>query len=362
MKPGHVQPVWSGHPWVYSQAVHHVEGGALAGDEVEVVDPRGNFLGRGFYSPRSAIVVRVACRSPTGKLDAAWLRRRLASAQLLRRQIGLPTQETTGYRLVNAEGDHIPGLVVDRFDDVAAIQLTTMGMQVRRAMVVDAVQSTFGIETIVDRTPGTYAALEGFEVQRGVVRGRPDLDTYRFLERGFRYEIPLEMGQKTGFYFDQRQLRARIEQLSRGKHVLDAYCFVGSFALAAARGGAASVLAIDENVLALEIGSRCAVANGVSDRVSFSRMRIQNLLSGSHHKNSFDIIVLDPPSLAPSQKSLPRATRAFRWMVAQACRLLKPGGLLVLSCCSAAVDLDTLARTLAIGAKDAGSSATILER
>ena len=219
MKPGHVQPVWSGHPWVYSQAVHHVEGGALAGDEVEVVDPRGNFLGRGFYSPRSAIVVRVACRSPTGKLDAAWLRRRLASAQLLRRQIGLPTQETTGYRLVNAEGDHIPGLVVDRFDDVAAIQLTTMGMQVRRAMVVDAVQSTFGIETIVDRTPGTYAALEGFEVQRGVVRGRPDLDTYRFLERGFRYEIPLEMGQKTGFYFDQRQLRARIEQLSRGKHL-----------------------------------------------------------------------------------------------------------------------------------------------
>ena len=362
LKPGHVQPVWSGHPWVYSQAVDRVEGGATAGDEVSVVDPRGNFLGRGFYSPRSAIVVRVATRNPKTKLDAAWLRERLSRAHELRHEVGLPTARTNGFRLVHSEGDQVPGLVVDRFDDVAAVQLTTIGMQMRRAMVIDAVQGVFGVRAIVDRTPGTFAKTEGFEPEPGVVRGPVDLDAYRFVERGFQYEIPMEVGQKTGYYFDQRPLRARVEQLSRGRRVLDAFCFVGSFALAAARGGAASVLAVDENVIALETGARCATANGMADRISFSRGSVRDLLSSSSQIGKFDLVVLDPPSMAPSQKSLQRARKAFRWLVAQGCRVLRPGGMMVLSACSAAVDLDTLTRTLAVGARDAGTHAIVLER
>ena len=205
LKPGHVQPVWAGHPWVYAQAVARVEGGATAGDEVVVLDPRGNFLGRGFYSPASAIVVRIATRNPKTRLDAAWLRLRLSRAHELRHEIGLPSARTNGFRLVHAEGDQIPGLVVDRFDDVATVQLTTIGMQLRRAMVIDAVQGVFGVRAIVDRTPSTHAK-KGFLPEPGVIRGPSDLSTYRFMERGFAYEIPLEIGQKTGFYFDQRPL------------------------------------------------------------------------------------------------------------------------------------------------------------
>jgi 23S rRNA (cytosine1962-C5)-methyltransferase len=362
LKPGHVQPVWSGHPWVYSQAVARVEGGATAGDEVSVVDPRGNFLGRGFYSPRSAIVVRLATRDPKVKLDAAWFRQRLSNAHQLRHELGLPTQRTNGFRLVHAEGDRLPGLVVDRFDDVAVVQMTTAGMQLRRAMVLDAVHAVFGVRAIVDRTPSTHAKTEGFEPETGIVRGPTDLDAFRFMERGFDYEIPMEIGQKTGFYFDQRPLRGRVEQLSRGRRVLDAFCFVGSFGLAAARGGATSVLAVDENVLALEAGSRCADANGLANRISFTRGSVRDVLTSSSHAGKFDLVVLDPPGMAPSQKAASRAQKTFRWLTAQGCRVLRPGGLLVLSACSAAVDLDMLTRALAIGARDAGMQAIVLER
>ena len=362
LKAGHVQPVWAGHPWVYSQAVQRVEGGAAAGDEVAVVDPRGNFLGRGFYSPRSAIIVRLATRDTKVKLDAAWFRQRLSSALMLRQAIGLPSAQTDGFRLVHAEGDGLPGLIVDRFNNAAAIQLTTIGMHVRRAIVIDAIQEVFGISTIVDRTPGTYAKAEGFEPEPGVVRGQTQVDCFRFTERGLHYEIPIEIGQKTGYYFDQRPLRARVEQLSNGRRVLDAFCFVGSFALAAARGGAESVLAVDENVIALEAGARCAEANGFSDRISFSRVSVRSLLSPSAQAGKFGLVVLDPPSMAPSHRSLPRARKAMRWVIAQGCKVLGPGGLLVVSSCSAALDLDTLTRIVAIAAQDAGSHATVLER
>lgn len=338
-----------------------MQGGATAGDEIAVLDPRGNFLGRGFYSPRSAIVVRIATRNPKTSLDAAWLRGRLSRAHELRHEVGLPTAKTNGFRLVHAEGDQLPGLIVDRFNDVAAIQMTTVGMYLRRAMIIDAIHAVFGIRTVVDRTPRTYAAFEGFEPDTGVVRGRTDLEAYRFTERGFAYEIPLEIGQKTGFYFDQRPLRARIEQLSRGRHVLDAFCFVGSFGMAAARGGAASVLAVDENALALETGSQCAAANGLLGRIAFTRGSARDALAGAE-RGRFDLAVLDPPATAPSHKAANRAKNMFRTLTAQGCRVLRPGGLLVISACSAAVDLDSLTRAVAIGARDAGTQATVLER
>src|SRR5215472_12058944 len=127
LKAGHVQPVWAGHPWVYAQAVERVEGGATVGDEVSVLDPRGNLLGRGFYSPGSAIPVRVLVRDTTTHIDGAFFRTHIDRALALRAELGLPSAETTGYRLVHAEGDGLPGLIVDRFEDVLAVQLLTAG-------------------------------------------------------------------------------------------------------------------------------------------------------------------------------------------------------------------------------------------
>jgi 23S rRNA (cytosine1962-C5)-methyltransferase len=360
LKPGHVQPVWVGHPWVYAQAIERVEGGATAGDEVSVVDPRGNLLGRGFYSPGSAIPVRLLTRDATTRIDASFFRERIGRAVALRASLGLPSEQTTGFRLVHAEGDGLPGLIVDRYGDSLAIQIGTIGMKQREALVHEALQTLVAPRAIVDRTSPQMAKAEGFEPGSGVVRGEP-LRALELIERGLRYRIPLELSQKTGFYFDQRSLRARVEQLAHGRErVLDLYAFVGAFAIAAARGGAREVLAVDESALAVEVGAECAQLNGVGDRVSFAKEDARRALGEA--KGGFDLVIADPPRLAPHRGAREQALVAYTRLAENGCRATRPGGVLVLCSCSAAIDLTSLTRALATGANRANLQAIVLER
>jgi 23S rRNA (cytosine1962-C5)-methyltransferase len=359
LKPGHVQPIWSGHPWVYAQAVGRVEGGATAGDEVSVVDPRGNLLGRGFYTPGSAIPVRLLVRDATTRLDSAFFRARVARAVATRQLLGLPSEQTSGFRLVHAEGDGLPGLIVDRFGDVLSLQIGTLGMKRHEALLHEALWATLAPKAIVDRTSPRTAKVEGFDATSGVVRGE-DVRELLLVERGLRFRVPLELGQKTGFYFDQRPLRARIEQLAHGKRVLDAYSYVGAFAVAAARGGAAEVVAVDESALAVEVGAECARMNGVSDRVKMVKEDARRALVDA--KGSFDLVIADPPRLAPTRGARDSALVAYAKLAENVCRATRPGGLVVLCSCSAAVDLTALTRALASGATRANMEATVLER
>jgi 23S rRNA (cytosine1962-C5)-methyltransferase len=359
LKAGHVQPIWVGHPWVYAQAVDRVEGGATSGDEVAVVDPRGNLLGRGYYSPGSAIPVRLLVRDPTTRLDAAFFRARLERALALRASLGLPSDQTTGFRLVHAEGDGLPGLIVDRYGDVLAVQFGTVGMKQREALVFEALSSLLSPRAIVDRTSAQTAKTEGFAPGSGTVRGAAP-EALEFVERGMRFRIPLELGQKTGFYFDQRALRGRIEQLAHGARVLDAYSYVGAFAIAAARGGAREVSAVDESAFAVEVGAECAAANGVGDRVRFAKEDARRALAEAH--GSFDLVIADPPRLAPTRGARDQALVAYGKLAENACRATRPGGLVVFCSCSAAVDLAALTRALATGATRANLHATVLER
>jgi len=359
LKPGHVQPIWAGHPWVYAQAVDRVEGGATAGDEVSVVDPRGNLLGRGFYSPGSAIPVRLLVRDEKTHLDASFFRTRLERAVAHRAALGLPGEHTTGFRQVHAEGDGLAGLIVDRLGDVLSIQIATIGMKHREALVHEALLSVIAPRSIVDRTSAPIAKTEGFEPSAGVVRGDP-VGAFDFVERGLRFRVPLELGQKTGFYFDQRSLRARVEQLAHGKRVLDAYCFVGAFAIAAARGGAREVVAVDESALAVEVGAECAAMNGVAERVRFIKGDARRALADA--KGTFDLVIVDPPRLAPTRGAREQALVAYTRLAENACRATRPGGFLVVCSCSAAVDLAALTRALATGATKVNTEATVLER
>ena len=359
LKPGHVQPIWAGHPWVYAQAIDHVEGGATPGDEVTVVDPRGNTLGRGFYSPASAIVVRILTRDPTTRLDAGYFRQRTARALALRVSLGLATDADAGFRLLNAEGDGLPGLVMDRYADVVAIQFGTIGMKMREMLVHEAIETLLSPRAIVDRSSPLSAKMEGFEASCGVVRGS-DVRDLVFTERGLKFRIPLDVGQKTGFYFDQRPLRARVEQLAAGKRVLDAYCFVGAFALSAARGGAREVVAVDESALAIEVGAECATMNGLQGRVRFVKDDARRALSDA--KGQFELVIVDPPRLAPTRGSREQALVAYARLAENGCRATSPGGLLVLCCCSASIDIHALTRALAMGAARANVEATVLER
>jgi 23S rRNA (cytosine1962-C5)-methyltransferase len=359
LKPGHVQPVWAGHPWVYAQAIDAVDRGTTAGDEVSVIDPRGNLLGRGFYSPGSAIPVRLLVRDGQTQLDAAFFRERFERARALRASLGLPSDETTGYRLVHAEGDGVPGLVVDRYGDVLAVQFGTIGMKRREELVLEALSSVMSPRSIVDRTSHATAKMEGFEPAAGVVRGE-SVAALEVSERGLRFRIPLELGQKTGFYFDQRSLRGRVEQLARGLRVFDTYAFVGAFAIGAARGGAREVVAVDESAAAIEVGAECSAMNGVGDRITFVKDDARRALAEA--KASFDLVIADPPRLAPTRGAREQALLAYTKLAENACRAVRPGGLLVLCSCSAAVDLTALTRALATGATRAAVQATVLER
>jgi 23S rRNA (cytosine1962-C5)-methyltransferase len=360
LKPGHVQPVWAGHPWVYAQAIERVEGGATAGDEVGVVDPRGNLLGRGFYSPGSAIPVRLLVRDATTRLDASFFRARIERAIALRALLGLPSEQTTGFRLVHAEGDGLPGVVVDRYGNDVVIQLATIGMKQREALVHEALLTLVAARAIIDRSSPQAAKAEGFEASSGVVRGE-NVQALELVERGLRFRVPLELGQKTGFYFDQRSLRARVEQLARdAQRVLDVYAFVGAFAIAAARGGAGEVIAVDESALAVEVGAECARLNGVGDRVRFIKEDARRALVEA--KGAFDLVIADPPRFAPVRSAREQALVAYAKLAENACRATKPGGIVVLCSCSAAIDLASLTRALATGATRVNLQATVLER
>ncbi|HEY6080964.1 MAG TPA: class I SAM-dependent rRNA methyltransferase [Polyangiaceae bacterium] len=362
LKPGHVQPVWAGHPWVFAQAVERIEGGAQGGDEVEVKDARGNFLGRGLYSPGSAIPVRILTREREQRVDAKLLGSRIAAAVERRRRLGLPSSETNAVRLVHAEGDDLPGLIVDQLGDVLSVQLATLGMKQRETSILDALEQQLRPRAIVDRTSERAAKSEGFSAGRGVVRGDTELLHFDVRERGLRFRIPLELGQKTGFYVDQRELRARVEALAAGRRVLDTYSFVGAFALGAARAGASEVLAVDQSALALTVAAEAAELNGLTGKVSFECEDSVQALERAGRQGGYDLVICDPPKLAPTRAARARALVSMRRLAAQAARATKPGGLLVLCSCSAAIGLSELTRALSLGAADVGLRALVTER
>lgn len=361
IRPGHVRPLWAGHPWVYAQAVERVEGGASPGDEVEVRDTRGNVLGCGYYSPGSAIPVRLLTRG-AARIDPSLLSRRVDAAVAHRRDLGLPSAETSAYRVVHAEGDDLPGLVVDRYGDVLCVQLATLGMKQREREVLDALERALRPRAIVDRTSPTAARLERFEAARGVVRGDAGVDALDFTERGFRFRVPLAIAQKTGHYLDQRGLRSRVEALARGRRVLDVHCFTGAFSLAAVRGGATEVLAVDSSAAALEVAAEQLAPNGLEGRVRFECEDALEALARAGRGGGFDLVLVDPPKLAPSRAARERAAAVMQRICEGACRAARAGALVVISSCSAAVDLELLMRSLALAARAVGRRAVVLER
>lgn len=346
----HAAPIAAGHPWVFAQAVARVTDDPQPGDEVRVVDPTGKVLGRGFWSPDSAIVVRLLTRDGTQSLEAEFFARRVAQAVALRRLLALPSEETTGYRLIHAEGDGLPGVIVDVYGDVLVVQLLTVGIVQRKALLVDALVAALSPRSIV--VSGTGRNGDAGATDGELLFGAP-VERLSFRERGLRFELAANQGQKTGYFFDQREHRAEVERLARGREVLDACCYVGGFALSAARGGARSVLALDSSAPALALGSAVAEQNGLA-QIRFERADVrQELERMVSAGRSFDMVIFDPPKLVPTVKHLERGRRAYRKLNAHAMRLVAPGGLLVTCSCSAALSETEFLRMLAFAASDA---------
>jgi 23S rRNA (cytosine1962-C5)-methyltransferase len=354
---GRARPLWFGHPWVYANAVARVEGEPAPGDVVSLADHDGRLIGRGFYNPRSQIKVRLCTRADE-TVDAAFLRARIVRARAARARLGLPSAETNVYRLVNSEGDDLPGLVVDVYGDAAVAQITTLGIAMRREEIFDALEAELGVRTIFEIAPASYADLEGFAAASRVARGE-SRGLVPVVENGIALEVEPLSGQKTGMFIDQRETRARVGGLARGARVLDCYSYAGGFALAAARGGAASVTAVDSSARAVARVEAHAAANGVAiEAVEADAFRFLETAT----PRGFDLVVIDPPKFARARKDLEAARKGYERLNALALQATAPGGVLVTCSCSQNVDAETFERIVAAGAKQAGREVRVFER
>jgi 23S rRNA (cytosine1962-C5)-methyltransferase len=357
LQKGRARPLWYGHPWVYANAIASVQGDPSPGDVVSLTDHDGRFIGKGFYNARSQIPVRLCTRTDE-PVDAAFLRARIAQARATRTRLGLPSPETDAYRLVNSEGDDLPGLVVDIYADAAVVQITTLGISMRRAEIYDALEAELGVKTIFELAPAAYAELEGFAAGTRVARGasRPSVAV---VENGVALEIEPLSGQKTGMFIDQRETRGRVATFARGARVLDCYAYAGGFALAAARAGAAAVTAVDSSARAVARITAHAEKNKVAvDAIEADVFRYLETAT----PRAFDLVVIDPPKFARARKDLEAARKGYERLNALALQAVAPGGILVTCSCSQNVDAETFERIVAAGAKQAGRQVRVFER
>ncbi|MGH7732073.1 MAG: class I SAM-dependent rRNA methyltransferase, partial [Candidatus Eiseniibacteriota bacterium] len=283
--------VRGGHPWVFSNEVAEVRGAPEDGGLVDVMDFRGAFLGRAYYNRRSLIAARLLTRG-RDDVDVAFFARRLERALRLRESV-YPREQAV--RLVYGESDQLPGLVVDRYGDVLAVQVLTLGIETRAEMVREAIQQVLRPRGVMRMADSALRALEGLPLERRVWWGEVPQPVHVDLD-GFSLEVDLHAGQKTGLYLDQRENRRRAGARASGRRVLDLFCYQGEWSLHAARGGASSVLAVDSSAPALAAAGRNAERNRVADRITFRQgdcFDVARELERSGER--FGLILLDPP-------------------------------------------------------------------
>ncbi len=358
LKRGRAKPLWHGHPWVYAQAVGRWEGDVAAGSVVDIHDDRGAFVGRGLANPKSAIAARVLTRDAEQPIDAGWLCQRVEAAIALRRRIGLPSEETSCYRLINSEGDGLAGLIVDVYGDLIAVQRTCAGYDDLLDPLCDQLQGLLAPRGIAEVEPGSFAEVEGLAAGPRMLRGESATGEVR--ELGLSYQVDLFGGQKTGLYLDQRENHGLVRQLAAGARVLDVYSYVGGFALNAAKGAAASVKAIDASARAVKAIEAHAEANGVAELVAAKEADAFRALADVE-PGSVDLLILDPPKFARSRREIDAALKGYKKLHRRAVRALSPGGLLVTAVCSQLVRLEELTRLLAHTAVEQQREARLLE-
>jgi 23S rRNA (cytosine1962-C5)-methyltransferase len=360
IKKGRAKPLWHGHPWVYAQAVQRVEGSYDAGDVVDVRDSDGRFIGRGHGHPRSSLVARLLTRDEGEAVDLALVRRRLVAAIGLRRALGLPSDRTDAFRLVNSEGDGLSGLVVDRYGDLVAVQFNSLGFYRLAEGVFALLAELLAPRLLVEVVAGRLAREEGVAATARVVRGPATAaETEQGCrEHGLRLFFDPLRGQKTGLYLDQRDNRRGVRRLASGREVLDLYSYSGGFALNAARGGARRVVAVDASARALGWLARGAEENELS--VETVEQDAFRFLAGQAEQ-SFDLVVVDPPKFARSRREQAAALKGYRKLHGSALRLLRPGGLLCAACCSQLLATADWLRTISAAGAETGRAVRLLE-
>lgn len=358
LQAGRDRRVADGHPWAYSNEIRMDEAaksltpGSLA--TLHRVD--GKALGVGSFNPHTLIAFRMFDRNPSTIIDDAFLAGRLARARTLRERLF----DEPYYRLIHAEADGLPGLVCDRYGDVLVVQATTAGMEALLPPLLSALEQVLQPAAIVLRNDAPSRGMEGLAEEVRIVRGQID-GPVPVKESGLMFLADVCAGQKTGWFFDQRDARAFTAVLARGGSVLDLYCYTGGFTVRAAAAGASRVLGVDSSEAALELARQAAEANGLADRCSFQRGDVfaqQQRLAAENAR--FRLVIADPPAFVKSRKDLGSGLRGYRKLARLAAPLVEPGGFLFVASCSHNVSPEALLGEVVHGVSSAGRSGRVL--
>ena len=350
------------HPWVYGNSIERIEGSYTNGDAVVVRAPDGKFLAHAFVNDRSRLALRLVsflrAEAPTDEL----LRRRVEDAVRLRHEVLRLPERATAYRVIHSEGDGLPGLIVDRYGDVLTVSCSALGTHRRLGPILDALEATLRPTAILGLELGEgLRDVEGLPPGGGVLRGTAPAEDPIVTIDGLSFCAPIAGGQKTALFLDQRENVRRVAELARGRRVLDACCYVGTFGIAAAKGGAARVEAFDASAEAVEQAKHNAERNGVALEVTRASL-YPELRRRVDQKERFDLVVLDPPKFAKAQKDRDAARKGYLDANQLAMRLLAPGGLLLTCSCSHHMGEEELEGVLREAAIRAGADLRVLER
>ena len=355
--------VEQGHPWIYADEVIREEGSCENGALVDAVSEKGKYLGTGFVSRESKIRIRLLSRNANDRFDEAFWRRRIQYAWDYRKTV--MGEDISCCRVIFGEADSFPGLTVDRFSDILVTQTLSVGMEKIKPMLFPLLVQVLredgqDIRGIYERNDVAIRALEGMEQNKGWFpldgESHPESTLTEICENGIYYSVDVENGQKTGFFLDQKYNRLAVARLARGRRVLDCFTHTGSFALNAAKGGAAHVTAVDVSASAIEMARENARRNGLEEKMDFITADVFDLLPelAAKGKAPYDFIILDPPAFTKSRKTVNSAERGYKEINLRALKLLPRGGYFATASCSHFMPSELFVKMLRSAALDAG--------
>lgn len=341
--------VEQGRPWIYIDEINEYDGDYENGDIVEVYNHKGYFIGKGYVNDRSKITIRIMTRNENEEINEDFFRKRFTAAWEYRKKV----IDTSSCRFIFGEADFLPGLTVDKFEDYYVIQISTLGMDKYRDIIVKILTEEYSAKGIYERSDISTREIEGLEQKKGFLTAPFDT-MIQIVENGVKYHVDLENGQKTGFFLDQKENRKAIHRICKDMDVLDCFTHTGSFALNAGIAGAKSVLGIDISQHAVDFATRNSELNGLSDRVKFECHNAFDVLpQWAKEGRKFDVVILDPPAFTKSKNTIVGAKRGYKEINLRGLKMVREGGYLVTCSCSHYMSEELLAKTIAEAAQDA---------
>lgn len=349
LKKSKEKRVYSLHPWIFKSDIDHVEGHYVPGEIVNITNDKGKFLAKGYYNPNSQIALRIMSYHEDEQIDRSLIQERIHDAINYRRTFA----DLKSCRLIFAESDRLPALIVDAFNDVLVVQCLALGMERFKGDIIDALISEMHPRGIWERNDVPVRKLEGLEMQTGLLYGEVP-DRVEIMENGIRFLVDVKEGQKTGYFLDQKENRAAIAPFVKNQKVLDCFTHTGSFALHAGHYGASEVTGVDISEYACAFAGENARINNLDNRVRFVTANAFDLLSEqSRRGEKYDTIILDPPAFTKSRGTVDNAIRGYKEINLRAMKMIRTGGYLVSCSCSQHVLPDMFRNMINDAAKDA---------